>query len=288
MVLGQGLRPGDRVAIHWPNSIQAVQLLYGVFKAGLIAVPINLRLQPAEIAFQFRHSATLLCLSDPKLAPLAEAARCPSLRDIVTGVPLSRGSAALPQLGDHQPCVILYTSGTTAQPKGSTHTNRTLSECGRIFGTGYLGEEDTMLAVTSIMHAAALNCVLLPALCLGATAALLPAWNPGEALDAMQQFRCTYTGILPALLQLMVEEQALPSPRRLFAHQNHCGRRFRAPQFAGALPNPLRHSAARYTRHDGEPARFRQSGGSHPSGLRRFAQGGDAHRGPARPRSARR
>ena len=47
--LRQGLQPGDRVAVHWTNSIQLVQLLYALFKAGLTAVTINTRLKPAEI-----------------------------------------------------------------------------------------------------------------------------------------------------------------------------------------------------------------------------------------------
>ena len=42
--LDRGLRPGDRIAVHWSNSIETVQLLLAAFRAGLIAVPINLRL----------------------------------------------------------------------------------------------------------------------------------------------------------------------------------------------------------------------------------------------------
>jgi long-chain acyl-CoA synthetase len=44
-------QPGVRLAIHWPNTIEAVQLFFAAFKAGLIAAPINLRLKAAEIEF---------------------------------------------------------------------------------------------------------------------------------------------------------------------------------------------------------------------------------------------
>jgi len=197
------------VAVHWPNTIEAVELLFGIFKAGLIAVPINLRLKPAEIAYQFRHSEAVLCFSEPAVAPLAEQAResCPALRQILTSVPTCHSAANLPELDENLPVVILYTSGTTAQPKGGTHTHRTLAETARQIGTNVLGEGDVVLVVTSLMHAAALNCVLLPAIYQGATAALVPVFQPAAVLDAVERFRCTYTGILPALLQFVVEEQ---------------------------------------------------------------------------------
>src|SRR6516165_5151343 len=73
--LERGLRPGDRIAVHWSNSIETVQLLLAAFRAGLVAVPINLRLKPAEIAYIFEHSGARICFSEPALAALAEQAR---------------------------------------------------------------------------------------------------------------------------------------------------------------------------------------------------------------------
>ena len=49
--MSEGLKAGDRVAIQWPNAIEAVQLYFAAFKAGLIGVPVNLRLKPAEVAY---------------------------------------------------------------------------------------------------------------------------------------------------------------------------------------------------------------------------------------------
>src|SRR5579862_8506570 len=69
--LDQGLRSGDRVAIHWSNHIETVQLFFGLWKAGLIAVPINTRFKPAEISYVLEHSQARMCFSEPALAPLA-------------------------------------------------------------------------------------------------------------------------------------------------------------------------------------------------------------------------
>lgn len=122
---GLGLQPGDRVAVHWTNSIQAVQLLYGLFKAGLIAVTINTRLKAAEIGFILGHSQARMCFSEPALAPLAQEAGedCP----IFTGLPAFGGGEAhrapLPPVDPAAPTILLYTSGTASRPKGVTHTH---------------------------------------------------------------------------------------------------------------------------------------------------------------------
>jgi long-chain acyl-CoA synthetase len=68
--------------------------------------------------------------------------------------------------------------------------------------------DDIALAMTQVMHAAALNFVLLPSLYLGASAVLLPAFDPGAVLDAVEQSRGTFVFCLPALWQFVTEEHA--------------------------------------------------------------------------------
>src|SRR5678816_3658713 len=60
-LLHAGLESGDRVAIHWSNSIEVVELYFACFKAGLIAVPVNNRLKVPEIAYILVHSNAKLC-----------------------------------------------------------------------------------------------------------------------------------------------------------------------------------------------------------------------------------
>src|SRR5579863_2865234 len=67
-LLAQELRPGDRVALHWSNSVEVAQLFFAVFKAGLIAVTVNTRLKPLEIGYILNHSQAQLCFSEPRLA----------------------------------------------------------------------------------------------------------------------------------------------------------------------------------------------------------------------------
>jgi long-chain acyl-CoA synthetase len=211
-LIGQGLQPGDRVAIHWSNSIEVVEVFFAIFKAGMIAVPINLRLKQPEVAWILEHSQSVMCFSEPALALIAEQARSAgaSLRCVLTELPaLATGNTrSLPEVQDHQPAAILYTSGTTARAKGVTHTHRTLREAARLVVQDMLGPEDIVLTMTQMMHAIGLGADLLPALYLGIPAVLLPTFEPGAVLDAIERFRCTYTLALPALMQFVVEEQA--------------------------------------------------------------------------------
>ena len=131
-LLQQGLQTGDRVAIHWCNSVEVANLYYACFKAGLIAVPVNNRLKAPEIAYVLGHCKARLCFSQPELAPLCEEVRaeCPDLQRIYTALPTLETAdlvgTPLPDVAPNRVAAILYTSGTTARPKGVMHTHISL------------------------------------------------------------------------------------------------------------------------------------------------------------------
>ena len=200
-LLSQGLQPGDRVAIHWSNTFEPVQLYFACFKAGLIAVPINTRLKAPEIAYILEHSEAKMCFSQPGLP--APSGRVHRDVPAVDGPPPS-----LPAVDPARPAAILYTSGTIARPKGVTHTHETLFHIARLMTLAIGEAAETILVPTSLMHMSGLGCDLLPAVLNAATAVLLPVFDPGAALNAIQRRGCTYTIMLPSMIQFLVEEQA--------------------------------------------------------------------------------
>jgi long-chain acyl-CoA synthetase len=210
-LLSDGLQSGDRVAIHWCNSIEVVNLYFACFKAGLIAVPVNNRLKPAEIAYVLAHSKAKLCFSQPELAELSEEIRgeCPDLRQIYHALPLLTDiDVTLPDVSPDRVAAVLYTSGTTARPKGVMHTHvsfRGAVELMRLVG---LSETDVLLAATQMVHISALSCVLLPGIRSNATVVLLPAFDAVRSLELVERWGCTAILILPAMLRFVVEEQA--------------------------------------------------------------------------------
>jgi long-chain acyl-CoA synthetase len=218
-LLREGLQTGDRVAIHWCNSLEVVTLYFACFKAGMIAVAVNNRLKTPEIAYILRHSGAKLCFSQPELAPLSEEARadCPDLQRVYTALPPLKAkdlvSVALPEIAPDQVAAILYTSGTTMRPKGVVHTHSSLTAAAEITSSVGLDESHTSLASTQMVHIAAL-CVLLAQIANSGTVVLLPAFDAAQSLDLIERWRCSSLLILPAMLRFVVEEQGR-SPRNV-------------------------------------------------------------------------
>ena len=216
-LLRQGLERGDRVALHWSNSVEVVSLYYACFKAGMIAVPVNNRLKAPEIAYILQHSGAKLCFSQPELAALAEEAlgECPLVRDDYTALPeVAEGDEVLTKISPERVAAILYTSGTTARPKGVMHTHVSLTGATQLMISLGLDENHTLLSATQMVHISALACVVLPGISCGATVVLLRAFDAVAALDAIERWRCSYVLMLPAMMRFLVEEQGR-NPRKV-------------------------------------------------------------------------
>jgi long-chain acyl-CoA synthetase len=86
-LLAQGYQPGARIAYHWPNSIEMAKLLFSCFKAGLIAVPINLLLKAPEIGHMLAKSGAAMWFTPPsRVSVVREAAQGCARREIHTSV----------------------------------------------------------------------------------------------------------------------------------------------------------------------------------------------------------
>jgi long-chain acyl-CoA synthetase len=217
-LLQQGCQPGDRIAFYWPNSIEAAELYFACFKAGLVAVPVNVVMKAREIAYVLEHSKAVLCFAHPDLAQVArEAGRsCVSLRAIYTAVEgLAQGEREvdLPEVGSSDPALILYTSGTTALPKGVAHTHRTLLAIVKI-GQNSIPDLEMYLVMTQLSFMSAIYYGFLTVIASGGTCVLAPAFDAPHVLDLIERMRCTCTFGVPSMVQLLLEEQSR-KPRRV-------------------------------------------------------------------------
>lgn len=155
------LAPGERVAIFMENRPDYVEAMLALWWAGLVPVPVNARLHPAELAWILEDSGAALCLASPGTAAVvAEAAgKVPGLRHV-----LEAGSAGWRRLGqaDAVPLAgaapdamawLFYTSGTTGRPKGAMITHRNL----QAMTHGYLIDVDQVGPGASLLHPAPLS-----------------------------------------------------------------------------------------------------------------------------------
>lgn len=158
-----------------------------------------------------------MCFSEPALASWVEQAGavCPILIALPPLEPADAHRAALAVVGPDQPAMILYTSGTTARPKGVVHTHRSLYQTAvtaRALTSESLGADEVALCALPLMHAGALT-ALLQSILQGTVLVLLPRFDPAAVLDAVERFRCNSLTCMPALWLFIVEEQAR-KPRR--------------------------------------------------------------------------
>jgi long-chain acyl-CoA synthetase len=154
-----GLRRGERVALAMENCPEYFPLLYGIWRAGLSAVPINNKLHAREMAWILADSESRLCIASPKLA---DGLSAPGLKDlppiVVTGTADERallaGDPVHGDPGDPQAeAWLFYTSGTTGRPKGAMLTHRNL-----LFACHcYYADIDHIDTRDTILHAAPLT-----------------------------------------------------------------------------------------------------------------------------------
>lgn len=198
------VRKGDRVALHMANTLDMALAYFACFRLGAVAVPINVRLKHAEIEHVLAHSAARLYLGEPGLydgAPKASS---------VTEL-LAQGACAaaepFPEVDGFDTAVILYTSGTTARPKGVTHSHDS-TRCGALatIDTGYRSG-DVLLSFCPLAHVSGLKLLFVAAVLLAAECALVPRFEAGAVLDTLERRRCTATFGLPVLLQALCREQ---------------------------------------------------------------------------------
>jgi len=105
----KGLKPGDRIALHMRNSIELATCYYACFAAGFVAVPVNTRLTPEEIAYVLEHSGAKAYLAQ---ADLRIPTSLPSWEFDANPSDKSKSPSPVPHPDD--PALLLYTSGTTA------------------------------------------------------------------------------------------------------------------------------------------------------------------------------
>jgi long-chain acyl-CoA synthetase len=161
LVERHGLARGDRVALAMRNVPAYIELMLACWWAGLIAVPINARLHPDELAWILDHSgARILFVSDDIAASAGHLVeRIPTLERIfVAGTAeqaklLNGERLALADVADAEIAWLFYTSGTTGRPKGATISHKNLMA----MTAAYFADVDSIAPGDAMLHIAPLS-----------------------------------------------------------------------------------------------------------------------------------
>ncbi|WP_426168961.1 class I adenylate-forming enzyme family protein [Pseudoduganella sp. R-34] len=219
-LLSSGLQPGDKVAMLSPNSMEFVVAAFGILKAGMVWVPINAMLSPTEVAYIVRHAEARLMVVDGQLAahPAWNAAlpalglpllRCATgadsgdgtLAQAIAGQP---GTAAELALDENALALIMYTSGTTGNPKGAMHSHRSvLAAVMSNAVTVSIVQQDVLSAILPLFHCAQFSMAAAGLAC-GAAISISRGFDPAAVLATLARDRVTLVAALPAMYGAML------------------------------------------------------------------------------------
>ena len=213
-LLALGLVPGDKVAVQLPNVVEFLHAYFGCLKAGVVMVPLNPLLTAREIAYHLRDSDSRLIITLDLFAEAAvRAAGEVGVSAYVVGQTAPDGTRPFSELleaeGDSgllhptspdDTAVLLYTSGTTGQPKGAELTHFQLfmncTVAGEVFG---VRAGDVSIGILPLFHVFGLSSVLNTTVRFGGTIVLSPRFDPTEAVELIERHRVTIISGVPTM-----------------------------------------------------------------------------------------
>jgi acyl-CoA synthetase (AMP-forming)/AMP-acid ligase II len=214
-LIAKGLKPGDRVAVLLPNSIDCMIAYYAVFKAGLVRVQLNVRETLDNHLYKLDYT-TCACVIHAGVEGLT--------------TPLQIEMAELLDMiahGDPAPCAVDrdldaplrlgFTGGTTGKSKAVTLTTRTDLVETSVFLSDLipeLAEGEIFLHGAPIAHAG--GAYFLPSLIRGVHSVMLTKFDPSEFLRKAEETQAAYTFLVPTMIAMVLDDPAIDSVKTAF------------------------------------------------------------------------
>jgi fatty-acyl-CoA synthase len=196
----EGVKRHAIVAWLGHNSWDMLATLVACERIGAVLLPLNWRLAASELAQIVKHAGAGHLMGTPEVQTLAQ--------DVLSRQTLRRGAAPGVQDGD---LLLVYTSGTTGQPKGATHT-RAGMQANALAATAAQGLDagTRALAVLPLFHVGGLCIQTLPTLAVGGKVLLHPRFEANAWFDAVASWRPTTTLLVPAVMKALVDHPRWP------------------------------------------------------------------------------
>jgi crotonobetaine/carnitine-CoA ligase len=229
-----GVGRGDMVAVHLRNSPEFVVSFLALAQLGAVLVPCNVANRTHETSYVLERSDAKLVVTSPDYLDLF-AEVVPSI-PYVTGLVVARSDGTLvdspiattwfedlleapprrerTELDSEDPVQILFTSGTTARPKGVVLTHANCLWSGeRESGHYRFREDDRFLTALPLFHVNAQSFALLPALTVGGTLVLLEEYRATKFWEQVRRHRATHTTMVAMMVRTLLLQPITPADR---------------------------------------------------------------------------
>lgn len=235
---GLGIGPGDAVTVHLPNCPEILQTWFALATLGAVMVPSNTANTAAELGYVLSHSGSVTVITQPSLLPAVEQARagCPGVRHLVLArTTQASGTAVLfedllatqglpPRPPVHAEDIVqmLFTSGTTARPKGVLLTHANALRAGeRSSRSLYLDSSDRCLTALPVFHVNAQSLTVLSSLTVGGSCVLLEEYRATKFMEQVRRHRATQMSLVAMqartlLAQPPTDDDSAHQVRRVF------------------------------------------------------------------------
>ncbi len=209
-VVAAGVAPGERYGILFHNSIEFLALFFAAAKCGAIVVPLSTRATVHELEQIVADCAMSVLFRGPGFAALqgCRTAELPAFPKPEPGQPDNQETwqPGIPPTDAEQTYCLLYTSGTTGQPKGVMIPKRQLYWNGYNTAVNWgLREDDVCPIYTPLYHAGGVAAFLIPIFTVGGTIVLHRGFDAAEVCRTIERERCTVVLGVPTTLKMIME-----------------------------------------------------------------------------------
>ena len=203
------LKPGDRVGILSLNRVEFVATLLGSMRAGVVPVPINIKLGAEAVCYIAGDAGLRLAFCESAFADLLPVDLNRIDIDADFSDFLETGPFTPRQPAPDTVAIQPYTSGSTGKPKGVllSHYGQNWSRLILVHSRGTT-EQDVILVAAPLYHKNALNAIK-QGLTAGATLVLMPQFNVERYIAAIGRYRCTVISGVPTMMSMLMARQDL-------------------------------------------------------------------------------
>src|SRR5919107_3053772 len=196
LLKAKGLQPGDRVGIMLPNVPYFPVAYYGVLRAGGVVVPMNVLLKGREVGYYLKDPGAKILFAWHDFAEAAQQGAQEAGAELIEVKPgeiegvifAHEPDPEVVQRADDEIAVLLYTSGTTGQPKGASLTHANLKRNASIARALFdLDETAVTLGALPLFHSFGQTCAMNATILAGGCLTLIPRFDPEKALQIIQR-----------------------------------------------------------------------------------------------------